>query len=125
MFPVLDLADLRVALVKVQSKEIVLYGFLLYTDVDTVLVEYVKLGFGELDALAGPECVIFVIEAPSAGWIEIARRKKSPWFDIVNGLKPASPALPKSPGGVPAVEPSPPAKQEALSRLLTVLAQNP
>jgi hypothetical protein len=127
MFPVVDLANLRVALVRVQSKEIVLYGFLLYTDVDTVLVEYVKLGFGELDVLAGPECVIFVVEAPTREWIEIARRKKSPWFEIVKGLKPVSSALPKGPAGVPAggTESSASAKQEELLRLLTVLVQNP
>lgn len=127
MFPIVDLANLRVALVRVQSKEIVLYGFLLYTDLDTVLVEYVKLGFGELDVLAGPECVIFVVEAPSSEWIEVARRKKSPWFDIVKGVNPVSSAPPKGPAGVPAVSAgaTPSAKQEAFSRLLTFLAQNP
>jgi hypothetical protein len=127
MFPIVDLANLRVALVRVQSKEIVLYGFLLYTDLDTVLVEYVKLGFDELDVLAGPECVIFVVEAPSSEWVEIARRKKSPWLGFVKELSPVSSALPKGPAGVPAVSTgsAPTAKQEAFSRLLTFLAQNP
>ena len=78
MFPIVDLANLRMALVRVQSKEIVLYGFLLYTDLDTVLVEYVKLSFGELDVLAGPECVIFVVEAPSSDLSVLPRQQRKP-----------------------------------------------
>jgi hypothetical protein len=127
MFPVLDLANLRLALVRIRAKGVVLYGFLLYTDLDTALVEYARLGFGELDGLAGTECIIFVIEAPSTEWIDFARRKNSPWLNIINELTPVptrTPARPVELQGDRAAS-SLVADQEKLSRLLNFLAQNP
>lgn len=127
MLPVLDLANLRLALLKVRSKDVVLYGFLLYTDLDTVLVEYVKLAFGEVDGLAGSECVIFVIEAPPTEWIEIAHRKSNPWMGILRELKAPTHKIPAGPVGVqePGAKPSAEARQDKLAGLVTVLIQNP
>src|SRR6266567_4836492 len=83
MFPVLDLASLRLSWIRIRSEHFVLYGFMLYSDLDTALVDYVRLAFSELDYLAGVECAIFVIEAPSLEWIETAHRKNHPWFRIL------------------------------------------
>jgi hypothetical protein len=82
MFAVPDLASLRLAWVRIRDEQFVLYGFLLYSDLDTTLLEYVRLAFSELDYLAGLDCAIFVIEEPSLSWIETARRKNHPWFRV-------------------------------------------
>ncbi len=81
MFPVLDLASLKLAWLKIQADNFVLYGFMLYSDSDEPLVAYVKRAFAEVEYLA-PECVIFVIEAPSDEWIQMARRKNHPWLRV-------------------------------------------
>ena len=61
-----------------------LYGFMLYSDQDTALVEFMhhQSGLAEVDQLSDPECDIFVIESPSRRWIEYAKHHDHPWWRL-------------------------------------------
>lgn len=61
-----------------------MYGFMLYSDEDTLLVEFMnrQSGLAALDRLSGTECAIFVIESPSRKWIEYARKQDHPWWRL-------------------------------------------
>jgi len=83
MIPVFDLDQVRVAWIEIRSAGFVLYGFMLYSDEDTALVEFMhRSGLAEVDQLSGPECAIFVIESPSRKWIEYAKRHDHPWWRL-------------------------------------------
>jgi hypothetical protein len=84
MIPVIDLNQVNVAWIEIRGQGFVLYGFMLYSDQDTALVEFMhrQSGLAELDALSGPECAIFVIESPSRKWVEYARRHNHPWWQL-------------------------------------------
>lgn len=82
MIPVPGLDQVRIAWIQIQAYGFILYGFILYSDLDTPLVQYMQSGLLELDNLSGSECAIFVIESPSAKWIEITRRKEHPWWKL-------------------------------------------
>jgi hypothetical protein len=84
MIPVLDLDQVRVAWIEIRSAGFVLYGFMLYSDQDTALVEFMhqQSGLAEMDQLSGPECAIFVIESPSRRWIEFAKHHNHPWWRL-------------------------------------------
>jgi hypothetical protein len=85
MIPVFNLDQVRVAWVEIRSAGFILYGFMLYSDQDTALVEFMhnRDGLAEVDQLSGPECGIFVIESPSRKWIEHARRHDHPWWRLI------------------------------------------
>ncbi len=84
MIPVFDLDQVRVAWIEIRSAGFVLYGFMLYSDQDTALVEFMhrQSGLAEVDQLSGPECAIFVIESPSRKWIEYAKHHDHPWWRL-------------------------------------------
>jgi hypothetical protein len=104
------------AWVKLRSDKLVLYGFIFYSDADTAIVEYVNLSFTEVDHLAGPECLVFVIEAPSMQWIETAYRANYPFLQVLSDLKPISSQSQNSDvsGG-----------QGTITALLSIILQNP
>lgn len=85
MIPVPGLDEVRIAWIQIQAYGFILYGFMLYSDMDTPLVEYMQSGILELDTLSGSECAIFVIESPSTKWIEVTRRKDHPWWKLFGG----------------------------------------
>ncbi|MEK6337215.1 MAG: hypothetical protein AABM67_20020 [Acidobacteriota bacterium] len=82
MIPVPGLDQVRIAWIEIRAQGYILYGFMLYSDADTPLVNYMQSGLVEIDALSGAECAIFVIESPSAKWIEFTRRKDHPWWRL-------------------------------------------
>ena len=82
MIPVAGLDDVRVAWMEIRKHGFVLYGFMLYSDCDTPLVSYMKAGLFELDTLSGSDCAIFVIESPSAKWMEMTKTKDHPWWHL-------------------------------------------
>lgn len=84
MIPVIDLNQVHVAWIEIRGQGFVLYGFMLYSDQDIALVEFMQRqsGLAELDELSGPECAIFVIESPSRKWVEYARRHNHPWWHL-------------------------------------------
>lgn len=83
MIPVVDLNQVHVAWIEIRGEGFVLYGFMLYSDEDAAIVEFMeRSGLAELDELSGPECAIFVIESPSQRWVEYARRHNHPWWRL-------------------------------------------
>jgi hypothetical protein len=84
MIPVFDLNQVHVAWIEIRGQGFVLFGFMLYSDQDTPLVEFMQRqsGLAELDGLSGAECAIFVIESPSRKWVEYARRHDHPWWKL-------------------------------------------
>jgi hypothetical protein len=41
-----------------------------------------KASLIELDRISGPECAIFIVESPSARWVEMTRKKNHPWWRL-------------------------------------------
>lgn len=82
MIPVLGLEQARVAWIEIRGEGYVIYGFMLYCDEDTAIVDYMKEGLIELDRISGPECAIFIVESPSARWVEMTRKKNHPWWRL-------------------------------------------
>lgn len=84
MIPVFDLNQVHVAWFQIKGSGFVLYGFMIYSDQDSPLVEFMQRqsGLAELDQLSGDECAIFVIESPSRRWIEYARRHDHVWWRL-------------------------------------------
>lgn len=89
MIPIPGLEQIKIQWLLIEKGGYKLYGFLLYTSSDTVLVEYLKNGLTDLDVLSGDECAIFLIEPPSKKWITYARKKGHIWLNLFppNGIK--------------------------------------
>lgn len=81
MYIVPGLDDVKIACITLKVKGIELFGFLLYSDSDRVLVDYMKEGIFELDLITGDNCVIFVIEPPSSKWFSYVKQKNHIWWD--------------------------------------------
>lgn len=91
MIPVVDLNQVHVAWIEIRGHGFVLYGFMLYSDQDAAIVEFMqRSGLAELDELSGSECAIFVIESPSRRWVEYARRHNHPWWQVFGSRARAS-----------------------------------
>jgi hypothetical protein len=88
MIPVFNFDQVRIAWIEIQGEDFVLFGFMLYSDLDTPLVEYMRRGLAELDYLSGHECAIFVIESPSQAFIQHAKRYEHPWWKIFGSRVP-------------------------------------
>ena len=78
LIPTLEQA--RVEWLCCQTNDVTLFGFLLYTNCDRVIIDYMSDGICELDYLSGEQCVIFVIESPSEQWIKYTKLKKHLWW---------------------------------------------
>jgi hypothetical protein len=90
MFPIFNLDQVRVAWIEIRGEGFILYGFMLYSDLDTPLVEYMRRGLSELDYLSGSECAIFVIESPSQKFIQHAKRVQHPWWRLFGDSLPSA-----------------------------------
>lgn len=82
MMPIPGLEQIKIQWLLIEKGGYKLYGFLLYTGTDTVLVEYLKEGLIDLDILSGDECVIFLIEPPSKKWINYTKKKNHNWLKL-------------------------------------------
>ena len=78
LFPTLEQA--KVKWLCLQTNHVTLFGFLLYTNSDRVIVDYMSDGICELDYLSGEQCLIFVSESPSKQWIEYTRLNSHLWW---------------------------------------------
>ena len=103
MFIVTGLEQIRVKwLVRSDKSSYQLLGFLLYTDSDRAMVDYMRDGIFDLDELSGEECAIFVIESPSEKWINYSKQKNHDWWTLFGkelaekALSERSPEKPKS-----------------------------
>lgn len=82
MIPVLGLDQVRVKWLVIEKEGYLLFGFLLYTNSDRIVVDFMKDGIVELDDLSGEKCAVFVIESPSKEWLHYSRQTKHPWWRL-------------------------------------------
>ncbi|MDJ0531787.1 MAG: hypothetical protein QNJ70_04690 [Xenococcaceae cyanobacterium MO_207.B15] len=78
LIPTLEQA--KVKCLCLQTNQFTLFGFLLYTNCDRVIIDYMSDGICELDCLSGERCLIFVSESPSKQWIEYAKLNGHLWW---------------------------------------------
>jgi hypothetical protein len=78
MFAVSDIGKVNVAFVELRRAGYTLFGFMIYTDADRAMVDYMKDGIIDIDYLIDDRsCAIFAIESPSEKWIAYSRKKSS------------------------------------------------
>ncbi len=82
MIPIPGLEDVKIKWVLLEKEGFLLFGFLLYTNSDRALVDYMKDGLFDLDFLSGDKCAIFVIESPSKEWIARTQKSGHTWWKI-------------------------------------------
>lgn len=82
MYIVPGISDVKIACITLKTKGIELFGFLLYTDSDRVLVDYIQDGIFELDRITGDKCAVFVIEPPSKRWFSYVKQKQHTWWKM-------------------------------------------
>lgn len=78
LIPTLEQA--KVKWLCLQTNNVTLFGFLLYTNCDRVIIDYMTDGICELDYLSGEQCLIFVSESPSQQWIEYTKFNSHLWW---------------------------------------------
>lgn len=84
--PFPGLTEVRIQWVAIQQGNYKLYGFLIYTGADNIIVEFLKEGILDLDVLSGKDCAIFLIEPPSKKWINYVRKNDHPWGQFFDDL---------------------------------------
>jgi hypothetical protein len=90
MIPVPGFEDLRVRWIKIRGLGFVLYGFLLYSNADRQVIEFMEFGLPLLDMWSGPETAIFVIESPNKDWLRyVADQPDHPWHLFESASMPA------------------------------------
>jgi hypothetical protein len=83
MIPVPGLDSVRCAWVEIQKEGFRLHGFLLYRSNDHYFPEYLDgPGLDDLNTWTGDECGVFVIQSPSAKWIEYTRTTNHTWWKL-------------------------------------------
>lgn len=82
MGPIPGFDQVQVVWLRLEKEGFSLFGFLLYTSSDRVVVDYMKEGIFDLDILSGDECYIFVIESPSKEWIELTKQSNHSWWRL-------------------------------------------
>jgi hypothetical protein len=81
MIPVPGFDDLRVRWIEIRGRGFVLYGFVLYSNADRQIIEFMEFGLPLLDMWSGPETAVFVIEPPNKDWLRyVASRPDHPWY---------------------------------------------
>jgi hypothetical protein len=83
MIPVPEFDSVRCAWIDIRSKGFTLHGFILFLTSDHWFPEYLAgEGLGDLDHWSGEDCAIFIVQSPSAEWIEYAKAEGHPWWDL-------------------------------------------
>jgi hypothetical protein len=83
MIPVPGLDLVHCAWVEIRQEGFVLHGFLLYRSTDHYFPEYLDGdGLDDLNTWTGKECAVFVVQSPSAKWIEYTRATKHTWWKL-------------------------------------------
>lgn len=87
MLALVGLEQVNIAYVVLKKEGITLFGFLLYTQSDRAVIDYLQFGTMELDVLSGPSCTVFILEPPSPEWtkewITYSRQNNHPWMRII------------------------------------------
>jgi hypothetical protein len=80
MIPVPGFTDLRVRWIAIKGRGFLLYGFILYSNADLQIIEFMKLNMPFLDIWSGSETAIFLIEPPNESWLRyMASNPDHPW----------------------------------------------
>jgi hypothetical protein len=80
MIPVPGFEDLQIRWIEFRGRGLVLYGFILYSNADRKIIEFMEVGLPLLDKWSGPDTAIFVIEPPNTNWLRyIANQPDHPW----------------------------------------------
>ncbi|TYS63950.1 hypothetical protein FZD47_10630 [Bacillus infantis] len=82
MYLVPNLDNVKIAIIKLKKDDYELFGFLLYTDMDEEMVNYMRRGIYELDNLSGEKCAIFAFESPTFEWIQYTKRNNHVWWKL-------------------------------------------
>ncbi|MBC9786656.1 hypothetical protein H1S01_19635 [Heliobacterium chlorum] len=80
--PISNFREIQANWIIIKNQGYELFGFLLYTDADESIVNYISTGIFDLDILKGEKCQIFIIEAPSNRWIQHAASLQHPWWKL-------------------------------------------
>lgn len=80
MIPVPGFEDLRIRWVEIHDRGFILYGFIMYSDADQHIIDFMEVGLPLLDKWSGPETAIFVFEQPNQAWVRyVASQPDHPW----------------------------------------------
>jgi hypothetical protein len=83
MIPVPGLDAVRCAWIEIRQEGFVLHGFLLYRSTDHFFPEYLDGdGLDDLNIWTGDECAVFVVQSPSAQWIDYTRKSNHTWWKL-------------------------------------------
>jgi hypothetical protein len=83
MIPVPGLDSVRCAWLEIRQEGFVLHGFLLYRSTDHYFPEYLDGdGLDDLNIWTGDECAVFVVQSPSAQWIDYTRATNHTWWKL-------------------------------------------
>ena len=87
MIPVPGLESVRCAWIDIQAQGFILHGFLLFLASDHFFSEYLDgEGLGDLDVWSGNDCAIFIVQSPSAAWIEYTKATDHAWWKLFGHL---------------------------------------
>ena len=87
MIPVPGLEHVRCAWVDIQTQGFTLHGFLTFLGSDHYFPEYLDgEGLSDLNVWSGHDCAIFVVQSPSAAWIEYAKATNHTWWKLFGHL---------------------------------------
>jgi hypothetical protein len=83
MIPVPGFDSVECAWLEIRQEGFLLHGFLLYRSTDYYFPEYLDGdGLDDLNVWTGDECAVFVIQSPSAQWIDYTRATNHPWWKL-------------------------------------------
>lgn len=87
MIPVPGLDSVRCAWVEIRAEGFTLHGFLVFLTSDHNFPEYLGGdGLGDLDCWTGTDCAVFIVQSPSAKWIEYTRATGHTWWHLFGNL---------------------------------------
>lgn len=87
MIPVPGLDSVRCSWVEIQAEGFSLHGFLVFLASDHYFPQYLDGdGLADLDSWTGSDCAIFVVQSPSAKWIEYTRTTDHTWWRLFGPL---------------------------------------
>jgi hypothetical protein len=87
MIPIPGLESVKCAWIDIQAHGFSLHGFLLFLASDHFFPEYLDgEGLGDLDVWSGDDCAIFVVQSPSAAWIEYTKATGHSWWKLFGHL---------------------------------------
>lgn len=83
MIPVPGLQNVKCAWLDIKAQGFTLHGFLTFLSSDHSFPEYLNgEGLSDLDVWSGGDCAIFVVQSPSAEWIDYTRDTAHPWWKL-------------------------------------------